>query len=217
MTRGTIDRQLAFLAWFAAAMAGAMVVGFILTHSSQNFFQEAHAPDSYAQYLQSSPHAALGIRLNLGFDNLFLIAYGAFFVLLTVRFKELLDAPVRIVALGAMILTVLMDSMENHHIMVMLHSVENGLPVTAQEGQLQMALSQIKFHASHLSVLLFSFGFWKLGRLGKIAAMMLCAYIPLGVLISVVPVESAQPLELARTAFFILAFIIAARLFGKES
>lgn len=78
---------------------------------------------------------------------------------------------------------------------------------------LQINASQIKFHSSYLGVLLFSFGFSRLGRLGRAVAIVLWIYIPFGILISVVPVELAQPLVLARTIFFVFAFILSAILF----
>jgi hypothetical protein len=58
-------------------------------------------------------------------------------------------------ALAARMLTVLLDSFENHHIMTMVHSLEEGLSLSAAEGQMQMIASAIKFHASYLGVLLF--------------------------------------------------------------
>src|ERR1039458_5608068 len=121
------------------------------------------------------------------------------------------------VALAAMMLTVVLDSIENHHIMTMVHSVQNGLPLSGTDGQLQMIASQVKFHASYLAVLLFSFGFLQFGRLGRIIAVVLWCYIPCGVLISVTPVESAQALVLGRTIFFVFAFILSAVLFFSQA
>jgi hypothetical protein len=69
------------------------------------------------------------------------------------------------------------------------------------------------FHASYLAVLLFSFGFLQFGRLGRLIALVLRCYIPCGVLISVVPIESAKALVLERTIFFVFAFILSAILF----
>lgn len=113
-------------------------------------------------------------------------------------------------------LTVVLDAIENHHIMTMVHSIQNGLPVSVTDGQLQMIASQVKFHASYLAVLLFSFGFLQFGRLGRIIAVVLWCYIPCGVLISVTPVESAQALVLGRTIFFVFAFILSAVLFFSQ-
>ena len=116
-------------------------------------------------------------------------------------------------ALGAMVLTVLLDAIENHHIMTMVHSIQNALPLSPSDGELQMIASQVKFHASYFAVFLFSFGFLQFGRLGRVIAVLLWLYIPCGVLISVVPVESARLLVLGRTIFFIFAFILSAILF----
>jgi hypothetical protein len=66
---------------------------------------------------------------------------------------------------------------------------------------------------SYLAVLLFSFGFLQLGKLGRIIAIVLWCYIPCGVLISVMPVEQAKALVLGRTIFFVFAFILSAILF----
>jgi hypothetical protein len=76
-----------------------------------------------------------------------------------------------------------------------------------------MIASQVKFHASYLGALLFSFGFLQLGRLGRVIAIALWCYIPCGVLISVMPVEQAKALVLGRTIFFVFAFILSAALF----
>jgi hypothetical protein len=80
-----------------------------------------------------------------------------------------------------------------------------------------MIASQVKFHASYLAVLLFSFGFLQFGKLGKAIAMVLWCYIPFGVLISVTPVEQAKALVLGRTIFFVFAFLLSAVLFFSQA
>jgi hypothetical protein len=208
----SLDRALAILATLAAATVAAMVLAILSTHGSQDFFQTARSLDAYGAHL-ATPLVPLGLRLNLGLDNLFMIFYGAFFVVLTVRLREMLDARLLGVALAAMMLTVVLDSIENHHIMTMVHSVQQGLPLSIAEGQMQMIASQVKFHSSYLAVLLFSFGFLQFGRLGRLIAIVLWCYIPCGVLISVMPIESAKALVLGRTIFFVVAFILSAILF----
>jgi hypothetical protein len=146
-----------------------------------------------------------------------MIFYGAFFVVLSVRLRTVLDPRLLGTALAAMMLTVLLDCVENHHIMTMVHAIQNGLPLSAADGELQMIASQVKFHASYLAVLLFSFGFLQFGKLGKAIAMVLWCYIPFGVLISVTPVEQAKALVLGRTIFFVFAFILSAVLFFSQA
>jgi hypothetical protein len=215
MSNGTLDRMLAILATLAALTVACMVVGIVSTRGTQDFFQTARAIEAYGAYL-TTPLAAFGLRLNLGLDNFFLILYGAFFVVLTIRLRDLLDSRLLTVALGAMLLTVLLDAIENHHIMTMVHSIQNALPLSSTDGELQMMASQVKFHASYFAVLLFSFGFLQFGRMGRVIAVLLWLYIPCGVLISVVPVESARLLVLGRTVFFVFAFILSAVLFFSQ-
>ena len=97
--------------------------------------------------------------------------------------------------------------------MTMVHSIQNSLPLSPAEGELQMIASQVKFHASYFAVFLFAFGFLQFGWLGRVIAVLLWLYIPCGVLISVVPVESARLLVLGRTIFFVFAFVLSAILF----
>lgn len=211
----SLDRVLAILATLAALTVAGMVVAILSTRGSQDFFQTARPVEAYGAYLATP--LAFGLRFNLGLDNLFMIFYGAFFVVLSVRLRAMLDGRLLGIALAAMMLTVLLDAIENHHIMTMVHSVQHGLPLSVTDGQLQMIASQVKFHASYLAVLLFSFGFLQLGRLGRLIAVVLWCYIPCGVLISVTPVESAQALVLGRTIFFVFAFILSAVLFFSQA
>jgi hypothetical protein len=212
METRSLDRMLAILATLAALTVAGMVAAILATKGSQDFFQTARPIEAYGAYL-ATPLVALGLRLNLGLDNLFMLFYGAFFIVLSVRFRETLEPRLVGTALAAMMLTVVLDSLENHHIMTMVHSIENGLPLSTTHGELQMIASQVKFHASYLAVLLFSFGFLQLGKLGRVIAIVLWCYIPCGVLISVVPVEQAMALVLGRTVFFVFAFILSAVLF----
>ena len=216
MGNGSLDRALAALAMLAALTVACMVVAILTTRGSQDFFQTARPLEAYGAYL-ATPLVPLGLRLNLGLDNLFMIFYGTFFIVLTIRMRELLDQRLLTIALAAMMLTVLLDAIENHHIMTMVHSIENGLPLSTTDGALQMIASQVKFHASYLAVFLFAFGFLQFGRLGRIIAVVLWCYIPCGVLISVMPVEQAKALVLGRTIFFVFAFILSAVLFLSEA
>jgi hypothetical protein len=212
----SLDRVLAILATLAALTVAAMVVAILTTGGTQDFFQTARSVEAYSAYL-ATPLLALGLRLNLGLDNLFMIFYGAFFLVLSVRLRTILDSRLLTVALAAMMLTLVLDGIENHHIMTMVHSIQHGLPLSVTDGQLQMIASQVKFHASYLAAFLFAFGFLQFGRLGRIIAVVLWCYVPCGVLISVTPVESAQALVLGRTIFFVFVFILSAVLFFSQA
>ena len=216
MENRSLDRALAVLATLAALTVAAMVVGILTAKGSQDFFQTARSLEAYSTYL-ATPLVPFGLRINLWLDNLFMIFYGAFFIALSVRLRTMLDPRLLGAALAAMMLTVFLDCVENHHIMTMVHAIQNGLPPSPADGQLQMIASQVKFHASYLAVLPFSFGFLQFGRLGKAIAGVLWCYIPFGVLISVTPVEQAKALVLGRTIFFVFAFILSAVLFFLQT
>src|SRR6266700_3945158 len=82
------DRLLAILATLCAATVAAMVIGIVWTKSSQDFFQTARSVEAFTAHLAGSPLNPLGLRINLGLDNLFLILYSAFFVVLTAPMRD---------------------------------------------------------------------------------------------------------------------------------
>ncbi|HEV3489352.1 MAG TPA: hypothetical protein VG224_02030 [Reyranella sp.] len=217
MDTTSFDRMLAALAGLAALIVAAMVVGIVSTGMSQDFFQSARPIEAHIARLTASPLGAAGLRINLGLDNLFIVVYGAFFVFLAVRLRTVLDPWAGTVALAAILLTAFLDAIENHHILMMLHSAERGLPLSTGESQLQMVVSAVKFHSSYLATFLLAFGFLRLGGLGRAIACALWLYVPLGVVISVLPVETAGPWALGRTCFFVAAFVLSAVLFWRSA
>jgi hypothetical protein len=212
-----LDRMLAALAGLAALIVAAMVVGIVSTGMSQDFFQSARPIETHIARLTASPLGATGLRINLGLDNLFIVVYGAFFVFLAVRLRAILDPWAGTVALAAILLTALLDAIENHHILMMLHAAERGMPLSTGESQIQMIVSAVKFHSSYLATFLLAFGFLRLGGLGRAIAWALWLYVPLGVVISVLPIEIAGPWALGRTCFFVAAFVLSAVLFWRSA
>jgi hypothetical protein len=179
-----------------------------VTGGSQDFFQTARSIDDYRAFL-ARPLAETGLRINLGLDNLFMVFYGAFFMALAARLRDLLPPILTGVALTASMLTLLLDCFENHHIMMTVHALQTGLPVSVTNGEFKMVASQIKFYASDLATPLFSLGLLRLGRFGWVIAVVFWFYIPFNVLISVFPTDQAKMLVLART-IFVLAFVLSA-------
>jgi hypothetical protein len=205
-----LNRTLAILAFLASAVVLCMVVGIFATGFSQEFFQLSPSPGAVAEQLNGQPAHSFGLRLNLGLDNLFIILYCAFFVLLAVRFRGVLSAVTIGVGLAALLLTGLLDALENHHILVVLHAFQHGAPPSGEELKFQMVESNLKFHASYVGSFLFAFGFFRVGGLGRVIAWLLwLGYVPLGMVAFAVPAEMTVPFALARTAFFVLAFALA--------
>lgn len=218
MSQKELDRALAVLAFLAAAIVITMIAGILMTHIAQDFFQSARSVDEFSGKMADNPVGALGLRLNLGLDNVFIVVYGAFFVFLAVRFRVVMDRWVSGVALGAMLLTAFLDAVENQHILVMLHSMQHVLSLTPEESRIQMIASAVKFHTSYVGIFLFSFGYWKQGRLGRwIAGIFWLGYLPLGLLILAMPVELTKPVALARVSFFVIAFLLSGALFMRSA
>src|SRR2546430_2691339 len=76
-----LDRALALLATLAALIVVGIVAGILSTGISQEFFQAARTAEQDVARL-IGPGAGRGLRLNLALDNLFILVYGSFFVLL---------------------------------------------------------------------------------------------------------------------------------------
>ena len=76
-------------------------------------------------------------------------------------------------ALAALILTALLDAVENHHILLMLQDFQHGAPISVDELEWQMRVSNLKFHASYVGVFLFAFGLYRLGGLARVIAFLL--------------------------------------------
>ncbi len=217
MNKIELDRTLSVLALMAATIVIAIIAGILTTRISQDFFQSARTVAELSARITADPGSSFGLRLNLGLDNLFILVYGAFFTLLAVRFRSSMDPRMSAVALGAMLLTVVLDMVENHHITMMLHSIEHMLPLSAEESRIQMIASAVKFHSSYVAVFLFAFGYCKQGNLGRwIARIIWAGYLPLGILMSVVPVELIKPLAFTRVTFFVIVFLLSAALFVQS-
>jgi hypothetical protein len=213
-----LNRTLAALSFLASAIVVVMVAAILATgFFSQEFFELAPSPAFVADQLRDQPQHALGLRINLGLDNFFIVVYSAFFVLLAVRLRTVLSPVTIAVALTALLLTALLDAIENHHILLMLHDFQHGAAISAEELQWQMVVSNLKFHGSYVGAFLFAFGFYRLGGLGRVIAWLLWfGYVPLGIITFVVPVEIVVPFALARTVFFVLVFALGGIYFLRD-
>jgi hypothetical protein len=195
-----------------------MVAGVLATGFSQEFFQLAPSPAAVTAQLGNQPAHSFGLRLNLGLDNLFIVVYCAFFVFVAVRLHDHLSRVTIGVALGSILLTGLLDAVENHHILAVLHAFQDGAPISSEEMQLQFVASNLKFHGTYVATFLFAFGFYRLGGLGRFIAFLLWfGYVPLGMITFAVPTDITAPFALTRTAFFVLAFALAGVFFWRDT
>ncbi len=214
LNAASLDRALVWVSLLNALLVAALFASAILAGISQEPFQLARLPEANVQRLLINP---MGLRINIGLDNGFIIAYSVFFTLLSVRLRSVIPPMHVSIALGAILITAILDMIENHHILVMLFSAEQSLPVSASESQWQMILSSVKFHVSYVAVGLFAFGFYRLGGWGHVIAVSLALiYIPLGLAIYMVSPELARPLIISRTLLFIVSFLVTSLLFSSQ-
>src|SRR5215470_18774830 len=99
------DRTLGNLAFFNALIVLALLASALIAGISQEPFQIARLADLNVARLLQNP---TGLRINVGIDNLFIVAYCAFFALFAARLKPVL-APLPLgLAFGAILLTALL-------------------------------------------------------------------------------------------------------------
>jgi hypothetical protein len=144
MTTATPLRLTAFATSTCALI---LLILAVATGGSQGLFQ-LYAPvaDYSALLLKRAPV----LRLDIGIDLLFIAAYLSFFVLMGRQL--LMDGSDRLIvgiALGLVMMTALLDAIENAHILAMLRAVESGGILSAGQILAQQVASQVKFQAAY--------------------------------------------------------------------
>lgn len=180
----------------------------IVSGNSQGLFQINWPSNEYAAMLVSR---ATYLRADLGLDFPLLSVYAAYLVFLgaVLTARQRRDgAPaertsVTRLATGALVLTALLDAVENSHLLAVLSMAEQGMQVSQNEIAWQQVESQVKFLASSFGILLFSFVLPSKSLIEKITVFALrWVQLPLGCAIFVVPRTMAKPLIIARAVFF---------------
>jgi hypothetical protein len=196
----------------AACVVG-MIAIFFATGVGQDPLQFVHSPEEYAALLLARPAA---LRATIGLDDLFIVAYGATFVLLA---RELLlrGAPRLLVGigLGLMMGLVVLDMAENFHLLSMLAGAEQGAPPSHTEIALQVWESLLKFHVSYLGMFLLGLALPRTNARERVLAF-LCTFVqaPIGIAIYVTPREVGVPLVFARFTYFLASLVLVAWIFG---
>jgi hypothetical protein len=208
MTR--LERITSVLGAIGGMLALSLFLLAIVSGSSQGLFQINWPSNEYAVMLVSR---ATYLRADLGLDFLFLSVYAAYFVFLCAvltAWQRRDGAPAELtsitrLATGALVLTALLDAVENSHLLAVLSMAEQGMPISQNEIAWQQVESQVKFLASSFGILLFSFVLPSKSLIEKITVFGLrWVQLPLGCAIFVVPLTMAKPLIIARAIFFFI-------------
>jgi hypothetical protein len=178
----------------------------IATGASQEPHEHVRPSAEYTQALLA--HAG-ALRVVFALDVAFLVLYTAFFAALAHHLREL-DRPFVGLALGALVLTALLDIVENHHILALLSAAEQGRPAGDGAIAFQEALSSTKFSVSYVGLFLFGLAIPRTSRLAWALALFLTAgTIVTAVLGYAAPADARPLIELGRLIGFLVGFGLA--------
>ncbi|MGY8667912.1 hypothetical protein Q3C01_36895 [Bradyrhizobium sp. UFLA05-109] len=180
----------------------------LATQGSQGLFQINRPAADYATLLvQRAPF----LRTDLGLDFIFIVVYSAFFISLALVLKAwVADKPFRTnvatvvnFAIGAILITGVLDAIENAHLLAMLTMAEQGQSIGQGEIAGQMVESQIKFMFSYFGLFVLSFALPEEAAIEKLIVMVFrWIQLPVGIGIFVLPPELVRPLFIFRAIFF---------------
>jgi hypothetical protein len=200
-----VARWTAVMGALAALMVLLLVGVAVATGISQEYFEGLHPLPEYTERIAA---AAPVLRLDFALDNLFILAYGSFFIGLAIVLRRSAEHTLVNLALAAMLGTAVLDMVENHHIMAMADAAVLGMPLAEGEIRLQAVLSLVKFHFSCFGALLLASALPRSTALARWAIGLLVAYAFFGVLILTAPPQWLDLLALVRTMFFVVAFVL---------
>ena len=195
-----------YLAGCTSAVLLVMVVVSLVTGAAQEPHEHFAIPEAYALSLVEHAQA---LRTVFALDVAFLILYTAFFAALAAYLREL-GRPFVNLALGAMVLTALLDVVEDHHILAMLDAAEHRVLPSAAAISFQTVESAVKFTCSYVALVLFGLAIPRTTKLGWGLSLLLVV----GTLITAVLGYSASGAQLAsldktRWIGFFIGFAVA--------
>jgi hypothetical protein len=208
----TLEGSLRATALIASAAILGMMSIKLVTGISQGPVETLQFPDEYARALLSDPVA---LRLTFAVDNIFLIAYTSFFLLLGAYLIRERRAPKLLigVAIALLLLTGVLDLLENLHVVGMIGMAEQSIAIPQAEIQAQALETTLKIHVSYLGLFLLAFVYPRETVFEKTTVMLLFLLVPVGMLIDATPSAIATPLAMVRLLFLIGTFLLSARVF----
>jgi hypothetical protein len=202
-----IERATAALGGVAGALALCLFALALATSGSQAMFQTNRPAAEFAALMVSR---AAVLRADLTIDFIFLVVYATFFLLLgqvLVAWADNTAGAAKVViiktAVGALLVTAVLDAFENSHLLAMLSMAEQSQPIPQGEIVAQMIESQVKFSFSYFGLFLLSFALPSESSIKKITVFALrWLQLPIGIGIFVLASELVRPLLIARAVFF---------------
>ncbi|MFN8412076.1 MAG: hypothetical protein U0Z26_06785 [Anaerolineales bacterium] len=109
-----IQKTLVYVGIAGALLALGLLLLSLFVSGSQEPFQVVRSVTEYTDMLQSR---AFGLRLSFTLDDIFIVVYSTFFILLGILLRERAEPTIINLAIGAIVLTGLLDAIENAHIL----------------------------------------------------------------------------------------------------
>jgi hypothetical protein len=170
------NRTLIGLALAAIAVLLAMIVLTIASGVSQETFEVVLSPSEYTAGLRAH---ALVLRALFGLDSAFLILYASSITGFALRYVTPHNRVVLGLAIGAIVLTALLDMIEDHHILALVRGVVRDIDASSDHIAFQHTLSQTKFHLGYFAEFLIGLQILRTSR----AATMLAVLLTVGTLV----------------------------------
>lgn len=195
----------------------AMFLVTLFTGVSQEQFEITQNVESYTQKLVL---AQTPLRLIFTIDLVFICVFVTLFVFLTQSLKgsDRVLNTIADVSLGAMLVCGILDFHEDLHILTMMQSAINQLPIDPAQIQMQMLFSMIKFCASYLSLFLLAFLLPSKTAIEKLLKYsLLFVQVPVGALVYTAPENLQLLFNLIRFVFMISGFFLLAYIFSQTT
>lgn len=202
------ERLIALFGFLAGLLALGMAAIAFSTGVTQEYFESSHPVGEYTQKLLDQ--AGL-LRLVFTLDNFFLLAYGCFFLWYMVDRKGKVDHWLLIVMGVFLFAAMVLDAIENFHILSMLIRAEQKLPITDGEISMQYILSAVKFMVAYFAVIILGLTYPRNTALARFVGISTAILFPiLGVLGFTVSGPMAMICGIGRSLFFVMGFILSA-------
>jgi hypothetical protein len=193
----------------------AMGVISLVAGVSQETFEIVRPPVAYGHMLRL--HAS-AVRALFAIDSVFLVLYSAFFVVFVRRIGTERTRPWLTVALIFLLVTALLDMVEDHHILALLYAAEVGQAPSWEQLTFQHTVSAVKFNLSYAGLFLLGMGVPRETWAGVALSLLLTVGTVLqGAWLFAAPVGMLPSGNLGRHFGFILGFLLVIPLLTRPT
>ena len=203
----TLRRAAVMLALAGVILAFMAGFGAVVDVAPQRF-EWFYELDQYTNDLR----AASGlIKILIFFDNFFVLVYTTAVILLVWGFRIGRPGYLCAIAAGGIVMTALLDYVENFHFVIMLRALDSAEPLTAAQVMFQMHASLLKWHAAYLSLFMLSFVLPQDSLNERVVVWSLRLLVPaVGHAVAVASLDVVPVLLALRTTVFVIGFAMMA-------